>query len=370
VLQVVFTQLDDNDIRKFEKMDFTNMVEITANLEKKYRDAKKKINGDFYLIEKDSDGTPIYTGTFNFGSYYAPNLYQHIKKKLDEMKLSKQQQQDRIELIAKMEEGLPENYKKEEVFENVHLLDLDIRKVSKLTRWQRRTIYALTGLLSLALIGLIFYTAMTIAQYDVAYKKEHETVLSQNKTLGIYEQGLLGNKKELNKYLYKNKKGLTNDQKKLYAVLLLQDKKYKEVVDLYNNDLSFIAALISSTGNIDMLREFNKDFPSKEGEFDILYADKKYEELLTLKNVDMTVKRSEMKTYALLKTGRIEEAKAELTNNNNKDMKKKIVQYEELSKEINGLNSAIEVAKNNQNNDEVQALTNKETEIQNKLNAL
>lgn len=370
LLQVVFTQLNDNTIKKFERMDFVDAVAQSAILEQKYREDKIKVNGDFYLIEKESDGTALYTGTFIFGSHYAPNLYIHIKKKLEEIKMNKQQQRDRIELIAKMEDGLPDIYKKEEVIENAHLLNLDVSRISKLKKWQRRSIYALTGLLGFAFVGTVFYMVMTIAQYDVAYNKERQTVAAQEKTLEIYEQGLLGNKNEMLDYFNENQKNLTDEEKKIYAGLLLEDKKFKEVVGLYNNDLGYIATMISNRGDINTLKEFHKDFPSKESSFDIFYADKKYKELLALKDVDMTVKRSEMKTYALMKTGKLEEAKAELSNNNNDDLKGKLTEYEKLSKEIKEFNEAIKIAKDSKKDKEVKALGKKKAEVEKKFNAL
>lgn len=370
LLQVVFTQLDDNSIQKFEKIDFVNAVEQSAILEQKYRENKKKVNGSFYLIEKDSDGTGLYTGTFVFGSHYAPNLYIHIKKKLEEIKMNKQQQRDRIELIAKMEDGLPDIYKKEEVIENAHLLNLDISKVSKLKKWQRRSIYTLTGFLGLALVGTVFYMVMTIAQYDMAYNEERTTVSAQEKRLDIYEQSLLGDKKELKEYLIKNQKNLSDEEKKIYAGILLDDKQYKEVVTLYKNDISYIATMISNKGDIETLREFHKDFPSNESTFDIHFADKKYKKVLAMKDVQMTVKRSEMKTYSLMKMGKIEEAKTELSNNNNEELKNKLMQYEEMSTEIKELDEAIKIAKDSKKDKEVKALKKKKAEVEKKFNAL
>ncbi|MGM0924655.1 MAG: hypothetical protein ACQEWW_26305 [Bacillota bacterium] len=370
MLQVVFTQLDDNSIKKFEKIDFIDAVAQTTSLEQKYRGEKKKVNGNFYLIDKESDGTALYTGTFVFGSHYAPNLYIHIKKKLEEIKMNKQQQRDRIELIAKMEDGLPEVYKKEEVIENAHLLNLDVSKVSKLKKWQRRSLYALNGFLVLALVGTAFYMVMTIAQYDVAYNKERAVVAAQQEKLEIYEQGLVGNKKDLLDYYKKNAQDLNEDEKKIYAGLLLEEKNFKEVVALYNNDLGYIATLISKRGEVDSLKAFNKDFPSNEGTFDILYTDKKYKELLEIKDVDMTLQRSEMKTYALMKTGKVEEARAELKNNNSKALEEKLANYEKLTQEIKGFNDAIKVAKGSKKAEEVAALTKKKTEVEKKLNAL
>lgn len=231
------------------------------------------------------------------------------------------------------------------MIENAHLLNLNVSRISRLKKWQRRSIYALTGLLGLGLIGTIFYMVMIVAQYDVAYSKEQNKVAAQNKQLDIYEQGLLGKHDVLLDYFKATKTNLSDEEKKIYANLLLKDKKYKELVSLYNNDSGYIATMISKQGDINALRAFHKDFPSNESTFDLLYADKKYKELLAVKDVDMTVKRSEMKTYALMKTGKIEEANAELANNNNKDLKAKITQYEKLSKELKEFNEAIKVAK-------------------------
>ncbi|MGB6408819.1 MAG: hypothetical protein WBF39_15165, partial [Planococcus donghaensis] len=51
----------------------------------------------------------------------------------------------------------------------------------------------------------------------------------------------------------------------------------------------------------------------------------------------MNVERSEMKTYALIKLGKIDEAKVELNNNSNEELAEKISRYEVLTAEINTL---------------------------------
>lgn len=370
MLQVVFTHLEDNSIRKFERIDFEKAVELTAILEMKCREEKRKLNGNFHVVEKDGDGEALYNGTFVFGSYYAPNLYVHIKKKLDEIKMNKQQQREKIIFLAKMEDGLPEIYKQEEVLENAHLIDLDTSRVSKLKKWQRRSIYAFTGVLTVVFAGTVFYLVMMIAEYDTAYNKEREVVAAQETKIEMYQKGLLGSEEELMSYYKKNKNQLTEEEKKIYAGMLLNQKDYKEVVSLYENDLGYIATLISSKGDTESLREFNKDFPSEEGKFDLLYADKKYAEMLKVTDVEMTVKRSEMKTYALLKTGKIDEAKTELANNNNKDLAAKIDEYEKMSKEIKEYNEAIKIAKDSKKEDEVKALTKKKQAVEKKVNTL
>jgi len=61
----------------------------------------------------------------------------------------------------------------------------------------------------------------------------------------------------------------------------------------------------------------------------------------------MTTKRSEMKTYALIKLNKIDDAKVELSNNNNEDLSKKIATIEGLKAEVTTLQSQLNKVKGN-----------------------
>lgn len=90
--------------------------------------------------------------------------------------------------------------------------------------------------------------------------------------------------------------------------------------------------------------------------------------MLNIQNVRMNVKRSEMKTYALLKLGKIDEAKLELNNNNSDELSKKITKYEVITAEIKTLEEKYKVMVNerkiNEANQLAKQITDKRKELQ------
>ncbi|MFB7141698.1 hypothetical protein ACFCYN_18765 [Gottfriedia sp. NPDC056225] len=370
MLQVVFTQLNHKMFQKSEKIDFIEAVQKSAELEKVCREEKKELDCHFYLIEKDSDGSPIYTGTFQFGSYKSPNLYQHIKQNLEQMKINKKHEQDKLILLSKMEDCLPDVFKLEEKNEHVHLIGLDQSRISKLKKWQRRTIYSIAGVVSLTLVGTATFMSLVISNGKHDVQKQTNLVKEQTKIINQYEHALLGDNESILNYFGKHKKDLTIEQTQLYAKLLLDQKKYKDVVGIYKNNVGFVETLISTKGSIDQLREYNASFPTDEGKFDLLFADKKYADLLKLTKVEMTVKRSEMKTYAYLKTGNIQGAKNELSNNNNEKLIQKITKYEDLTKQLKDIDKAISISKESKKNDDVKKLTDRKNGLQKQLRSI
>lgn len=365
MLYVVFTSGNHPDITKFEKMPFEDAVALSQKLEKEFRSNKKKMFADFHLIQDDTN-EELYAGTFEFGSYYAPNLYIHIKKKLPKIRTSKEKEKKRIALMSKMDEQLGEEYKKEEELEREEYNNLDKSRISRFTKIQRRIIYG-SGLgVSILFLGISIFLFIQLASLDSQYQTVKAETEKGKATLEYYENALLGDSEPLFKYLSENKNDLTDNEKKVYATYLTQEKDYEQLVEVFDNEPKLVVTFLANQGNIEELEEFNEIYPTNEAKFELAYANKDYKEALEVENVSMNTERSKKKTYALLKIGDIEKAKEELSNNNDPELSEKIAKYEALTAEMSELEEKIDNAEKK----ERKKLRSEKKEIEEQLNEI
>lgn len=340
MLFVIFTNVDHARITKFDKIAFKEAVQLTNEIEMEMRAKKKVLSGDFHLI-REEDNETVYSGTFNFGSRYAPNLFIHIKKNLPKIRTNKEKERQRLLLMEEMEEQTEEAYKTEEDLSDDDLSNLDKSKISHLKRWQRRTVYGIGGFFALAFIGCLAFFMIQIASFQNEYKQVQATSEEQELLISNYEKALLNEQEDMITYL-SEKDELNEEQRLIYANYLSNNEQYEELVNLFDGDAKLALSYLSQvTDDIEKIQAFNEAYPTNEAEFEIAYANNNFEDLLAIEDVEMSVDRSKKKTYALLKTGKIEDARAELENNNDEELAEKINQYESLTEQIEDLNSQI-----------------------------
>lgn len=334
MLYIRFTDVLDNRIKNFEKIEFVEAVKLTQEIEKSSREENIVFSGEFRVI--DEDDTVYYKGIFNFGSYDYPNIYQQIVTMVNKIKVNKKNQKEKMYLLEQIEKLTPEQYKVKEEIDRT-LINLDKSKISKLKRWQRVIIYTLGSLAFVAFIvtGMVFVTQKI--QYEKALEDGREELKKANLFVKNYETALLGDNEELVSFLEKEK-DLSDTQKSILIEYYLKNNEFEKSVALVKDPVHVETVILTSKldtkSKIEKIGSFNELYPTNEARFDIAYLENKYDLMLKLPEVTMTIERSKMKTYALLKVGKIQEAKAELNNNNDEDMKKKISKYEGLKAEI------------------------------------
>lgn len=343
MLQVWFSSVDDELIANHKRLEFKKAVELTDKLERKCRDEKRVTSSEFTIIDGRND-TTLYVGVFDFGSYDYPNIYHQIKHKSTRIKVDKRNQADKEYLLEKIEEFTPDEYKREEVIDKT-LINLDRKKISRLKKWQRVTIYSLTALMTALFLTVSTVYVLEKIQYETVLD-EGRTSLEETKTLNKkYEKALLGEEEELLEYLAE--KELTENQEIFVANYYIYQGEYDSAVKTLNGDPVRAETMILASESynteerIEKIKEFNEKFPTNEARYDLAYFAKEYELMMNLPDVDMTIERSKMKTYAYMKLGKIDEAKGELKNNNDTDMKQKIERYEVLKAEITTLEEKI-----------------------------
>lgn len=344
MLQVLFSNVEDNLIPNHTRINFDEAVGMTHELELKCRNEKKVISSEFTVIAPETE-TTLYVGIFNFGSYDYPNVYHQIKDITQRIKVNKKNLADKTYLLEQIEELTPDEYKVEETIDKT-LINLDKSKISRLKKWQRVVIYSFSALVTVGLVVLGSSFILQKAQYEQALSDGRKSVKANEEIVEVYETALLGNKEELEVYF--DGKKLNENQQHILVDMYLKEDKYDKAVATLGDPVEVETIILNDDfwangeAKIKKLKEFNELYPTNEARFDIAYFEKEYELMLNLPSINMTAKRSRMKTYALMKLGKIDEAKVELNNNNDERLTEKIDRYEILQAEIKTLTEKVE----------------------------
>lgn len=357
-MEVIFYNVPDSRIKNFEKMPFDEAVKLSQKVEFHCRDERVHFSSEYQVL--GDDGKVYYRGTFDFGSYDYPNIYQKIKHMVNRIKVDKEYQAEKIYLLEQIEKLTPDEYKKEEKIDKL-LINLDRSQVSKLKKWQRRTIYTIgsIGITGFLMTGFLFFVQKDSYEKALADGRNQLTELENiNET---YEIAILGDDQEMIKGLESMKKdNLDENQIQILVYSYIENNEFKKAVDLLDDDVKAETMLLTSSmekeKKIEKIKAFNETYPTNEARYDLAYLEGDWELMLNIENVMMNVKRSEMKTYALLKLGKIEDAKLELNNNSNEELAQKINQYEVITAEIKTLEEKYEILDKDQNADEAKEI--------------
>ena len=374
MLQVLFSSIEDNLIPHNVRIDFSEVVSMTHDLELKCRDEKRVISSDFKVIASETD-TILYRGVFNFGSYDYPNIYQQVKEMTQHIKVNKKNLADKTYLLEQIEELTPDEYKEEETIDKT-LVNLDKSKISKLNKWQWVVVYSFTTLTTVGVVVLGSSFLLQKAQYEDALSKGRKLVQENEGMVEVYESALLGNKEELEVYF--EGKNLNENQQHILVDMYLKENKYDKAVELLGDPVEVETIILNDDFwqngevKINKIKEFNELYPTNEARYDLAYFEKEYELMLNLPTINMTAKRSRMKTYALMKLGKIDEAKVELNNNNDEKLTEKIDRYEILKAEIKTLTEKLdrENQAKEKNAENIEALTTELKEKKEEFSAL
>lgn len=338
MLYVIFTKSLKDEIISFKELKINEAVDVTSKLEKKYVSKKKVESVDFFIVKKlaNNENETVYSGTFDFGSGNFDNLYHHVKSNIDSIKVKSENKFEKHLFLELLEKEIDANFKEESYNKNS-----GVATIKNLNKKQKLNLILAAIILTASTItssSMYFYTKNKLEQYEAYTQfkiKEHEQLIE------TYEEGLLGNESNIIEYLMSSENNSDN-QKEILTNNLIKNKDYNKLMDYYNNP-DVVVDKISNNKKINMqekvvlLREFDEKYPTNDAKFDLSYYREDYETLLTLTDVNESMRRSRMKTYAYLKTGDIENAKEEWKNNHNEKLGNDISKYEELSNEIKEL---------------------------------
>lgn len=367
---VIFSDVPDSRIKNFEKLPFEEAVALTEQIEKSNREEQKSFSGEFRIVGEDD--VLYYKGVFHFGSYDYANLYQQVSDMVNRIKVDKKNQAEKLRLLEQIEQLTPAEFKVKEIIDK-NLINLDLSRVSKLKKWQRRGIYT-AG--SLAVFGLLLALSIFTVQknqYERALEQAKKDVTNQNQLIENYETALLDSSDSLVTFLEKSE-DLTDTQKRILAGNYIQNNEFEKAVQLVDDTIYAETLIVTSNltkqEKVEKITAFNELYPTNEARYDLAYLSGDYELMLNVQSINMTIERSKMKTYALLKLGKIDEAKVELNNNNDANMKQKITLYEGLKAEIVTLEERLKQLMSDKNDGEASKVKEQITAKTEELNKL
>ncbi|MEH7361320.1 hypothetical protein [Priestia megaterium] len=344
MLSVMFIRSETKELKPFQKLSIPEACEITETVETQYRRTRKKAHADFFIL--DEEDQEVYAGTLSIGSGHARHVVDHIKKKLSSLKMDDIQEARKRSFVEQLEKEVPDHLKTkdgsfslEEEKEN----HMQTTQTPVLSTRNRRLIYG-GGILSLLILSaMCFSTVATSQDRAETIQDLQKQVKLEQKITGTYERALLGNSKWALKRLSSiDEQSLTKEQKNVYMSLLVDQKKYKEAVQLQGGHPEVVESMISKKGDVNALKAFQQTFPSPNGAFDLAYHEQRWEDMMRQSGVEMTDKRYEMKAYGYLKLDKVKEAKEEAAHIQNQELNQKIETYEKTKKEVEETKKQVE----------------------------
>ncbi|KAB2488187.1 hypothetical protein [Priestia endophytica] len=373
---VMFLKSETKEVPTFQKISFQEACEKTHELEHQYRQQGKRASIDFHVLNEENQ--ELYAGTYQVGSHFAINLLDHIKKQLSQMKINPKQEAIKQSFLKKLYHEVPyslhpEAMKFPERDESILTPGTFSKEgyTSKLSHFHRKMIYG-GSVLSVLLLSIGCWTTVSASQQQSDEVVQLQQKLKEEEKLTkLYETALLGDTENAIEHLSKEKgnKGSQVNQD-VYMSLLLEEKKYKEVVKVGGEKK--VEDRLLEKGDVQSLKTFQESFPSSTGTFDVAYLEQRWEDVLSQKDVRMTEKRQRMKGYALLRTGKVEEAKKQVNHLQDERIHQKIKQYEQVQQEIKDLQKRIEEEQQKDPKDEakIQSLTEEKQKKEKALNGI
>ncbi|MDM8150025.1 hypothetical protein [Priestia megaterium] len=361
MLSVMFIKSETKELKPFQKLSIPEACEITETLETHYQRTKKKAHADFFIL--DEEDQEVYAGTLSIGSDRARHVVDHIKKKLNSLKMDDIQEARKRSFLEQLEKEVPDHLKTtdgsfslEEETED----DVQTNQTPVVSTRNRRLIYG-GGILSLLILSATCFSTVATSQDRAETIQDLEKqVKLEEKITETYERALLGDSEGALKRLSSiDEQSLADEQKNVYMSLLIEQKKYEKAVQLQGNHPEVVESMISKKGDVHALKEFQQMFPSPNGAFDLAYHEQRWEDMMRQSGVEMTNKRYEMKAYGYLKLDKVKEAKEEAAHIQNQDLNQKIETYEKTKKEIEETKKQVEEEKKKDSKDEkkIQSLT-------------
>ncbi|WP_298788579.1 hypothetical protein [uncultured Marinococcus sp.] len=367
MLYVNFTQGNHPKIPRHQRIPFDEAVELSQNIEMEMRDQNDTIPAYFYVLDDDLN-EEMYEGRFTFGSKQAPNLFMHIKNNLPKIRTSKEKERMRLGFLEDMEALVEEKYKFEEQIspnENV-----DANYVSRLKRWQRKTVYGVAAFFVLASIGLFSFFIIQLSSVSAEMQEVTNTKETQEAKVSTYQDALMGDEQELLDY-YKDKDptDLSTQERNIYASFLADKEQFQQMNKLFDNKATAVE-FIRLNKNTDTLQAYHDAFPTDEGAFELAYQNGNYEKVMNTDNVDMTNRRSEMLAKAHLHQDDVEGAEQVYQNHQTDGVRETIDTYQEHQSTIDDLNSQIDDLDEDEDADKIEELEQEKEEAEQQQNDL
>lgn len=338
MIYVIFTKSETKDIKRFEKMSFSEACSLTYKLEKKMHRKNIISNVDFWVLNESELGEDedLYEGTLRLGSNFALSIYQHIVKTLALIPMDEEQKIQKDELIDMLNMELPEEIQHAEESqdaESQHASAIDDLKPT--SRIIRKIVYVV-GILSVIFLSVAcFILTSNLTNKTAAIAEMKNDIDYEKIRANTYESALLGEKEEALKILSdKEENNLSKEEKVIYTNLLLDEKEYRKAVNLNDKNVDVIEEILLNKGNIEELKDFNTEYPSNNGNFDIAFYENRFKDAVKITGVDINSDREKMIAYSYFKLFNVKEAKRVAHHINNQELNGKITLLETVNKEL------------------------------------
>jgi len=360
----MFIKSETKELKPFQKLSIPEACEITETLETQYQRTRKKTHADFFIL--DEEDHEVYAGTLSIGSGLAHHIVDHIKKKLNSLKMDDIQEARKRSFLEQLEKEVPDHLKTTGVSFSLDKETEDHVQTTQtpvISTRNRRLIYG-GGILSLLILSATCFSTVATSQDRAETIQDlQKQVKLEQKITGTYEKAILGDSEGALKRLSSiDEQSLTKEQKNVYMSLLINQKKYEKAVQLQGDHPEVVESMISKKGDVNALKEFQQTFPSPNGAFDLAYHEQRWEDMMRQSGVEMTDKRYEMKAYGYLKLDKVREAKEEAAHIQSQDLNQKIETYEKTKKEIEETKKQVEEENKKDKKDEnkIKSLTDQQ----------
>lgn len=109
---VLFKSNNLTEIESGKQYQFQETYALTKRLERSFREKGRKESIDFDLLDEHLN--EIYSGTLSLGSGYAKDIFDHIHKKMNVMQLTPDQEEQKNEMLARLEREISDSPFEEE----------------------------------------------------------------------------------------------------------------------------------------------------------------------------------------------------------------------------------------------------------------
>src|SRR5699024_7199076 len=195
-----------------------------------------------------------------------------IKEKDKKIKVDKNRKADKDNILQKIEELTQDEIKLKQNIDKT-LINVDKENISKLKRWQRRTVYSLAGLFLLISVFTVIWSVLQMASYEKALNNEKKQLNGNEELIEHYEKGLLGNREDVIQYLNSQDEVYEN-QEVLLVNHFIDEEEYAKAVEKLGDD-SRVETMILMNDNYDesekveKINAFNEEYSTNEARYDL-----------------------------------------------------------------------------------------------------
>ncbi|PDZ10840.1 hypothetical protein CON70_14790 [Bacillus pseudomycoides] len=349
---VLFKGNNLTGIESGKQYQFHEAYALTKRLERSFREKGRKESIDFDLLDEHLN--EIYSGTLSMGSGYANDIFDHIHKKMNVMQLTPDQEEQKNEILVRLESEINdspfnEEYEyEEEQTEQVkeqtyHPPPIEKEKSVKRNKRVFKIVASVVGSVILVGAGAIFAFKIFSSKPSSASAGSENYVVKGLQKAAIQQYGEAAQQFDKVNYADLDK----DSQKAVLFTYLLNGKASKAL----KYEPKFAESVVAYYIGIDNMKKINEiDIKNDVIDFEKAALNKKYKDVIRLKaKVNMDGRREKLVAEAYVSQKQFDDCftfaktqgnKAlmkEVKELQKKDVEKSTLSEEEKKKKIEGI---------------------------------